>query len=77
MNVVSKGAAILELLASEDQTLLIRGDLFPILNLLLDVLDTVGGVDIQGDSLTSQSLDEKLLKKSKSERPSTYKEQKS
>jgi len=40
--VVREGSAILQLLASEDQTLLIRGDTFLILDLLLHGLDGVG-----------------------------------
>src|SRR5439155_499399 len=36
--VVGEGAAVLELLAGEDQTLLIRRDAFLVLDLLLDVL---------------------------------------
>ena len=39
--VVRKGAAVLELLAGEDETLLIRGDALLVLDLLLDVLDRV------------------------------------
>jgi hypothetical protein len=93
--VVSQGAAVLQLLAGEDQTLLIRRDsllvlhthiqqqmvtenmsdhiaqLFPhsqfllsvsalYLNLLLDGLDGVGGLDIQRDGLTREGLHENL-----------------
>ena len=36
--IVSQSAAILELLTSENQTLLVRGDSFLILNLSLDIL---------------------------------------
>ena len=39
--VVSESTAILELLASEDQALLVRRDAFLILNLGLDVFDRV------------------------------------
>ena len=59
--VVSKRAPIFELLASEDQTLLIRSDSFLVLNPLLDSLDGIDRVDIQGDGLTGQGLDEDLL----------------
>ena len=58
--VVSQGAAILELLASEDQTLLIRRDALLILDLLLDLLDRVGALNLKGDGFTSQSLDKDL-----------------
>ena len=39
--VVSKGAAILKLLASEDETLLVRGDALLVLDLRLDVVNGV------------------------------------
>jgi hypothetical protein len=39
--VVRKGAAVFELLASEDETLLIWGDAFLVLDLSLDVLNSV------------------------------------
>jgi len=58
--VVGESAAILELLSSEDETLLIRRDSFLILNLLLDVLNGVTGVDIKSDGLAREGLDENL-----------------
>ena len=58
--VVRKGSAVLELLSSEDQTLLIRGDSLLVLNLGLDVIDSVRGLDIEGDGLTREGLDEDL-----------------
>ena len=58
--VVRKGAAVLELLAGEDQALLVRGDTFLVLNLGLDVFDGVRGLDIEGDGLTREGLDEDL-----------------
>jgi hypothetical protein len=39
--VVSKGPSILQLLSSEDQSLLVRGDAFLILDLMLDVVKGV------------------------------------
>ncbi len=39
--VVTQGAAILELLAGEDESLLILGDALLVLNLGLDILDCV------------------------------------
>ena len=50
--VVRQSSAVLELLSGEDQTLLIRGDSFLVLNLGLDVIDGVRGLDIEGDCLT-------------------------
>jgi hypothetical protein len=57
-----EGAAVLQLLAGEDQALLIRGDALLVLNLLLNVVDGVGRLHLQGDGLASQSLDENLWK---------------
>ena len=65
--VVREGAAILELLAGEDQTLLVRGDSLLVLNLLLDVVDGVGGLDVEGDGLTREGLDEDLHAAAKTE----------
>ena len=58
--VVGKSAAVLELLAGEDKTLLVRGNTFLVLDLGLHVLDGVGGLDIKGDGLTREGLDENL-----------------
>merc|ERR1719231_294627 len=58
--VVAKGAPVLELLASEDEALLIRGDALLVLNLLLHVVDRVAGLHIERDRLARQRLDEDL-----------------
>jgi len=58
--VVGKGPAILELLASKNQTLLVRGDAFFVLNFLLDSFDSVGRFDVQSDCLAGQRLDKDL-----------------
>ncbi len=58
--VIREGATVLELLAGEDETLLIRGDALLILNLGLNVVDGVRRLDFEGDGLTRQSLDEDL-----------------
>merc|ERR1712019_332067 len=65
--VVRKGSAILELLTSEDESLLIWGNTFLVLDLGLDVLNGVSWLDIKGDGLTSEGLDEDLHTTSKSE----------
>merc|ERR1712056_79532 len=65
--VVGEGPAVLKLLASEDQPLLVRGDAFLVLDLGLDVLDGVGGLDLKGDGLASQGLDEDLHPSPKTE----------
>merc|ERR1711872_1176037 len=58
--VVGKSSSVLELLASEDQPLLIRGDTLLVLDLGLDVLNAIGGLDLEGDGLPSEGLDEDL-----------------
>ena len=49
--VVGEGPAVLELLPGEDQPLLVRRDAFLVLDLGLDVVDGVGGFDLEGDRL--------------------------
>jgi len=48
------------LLASEDETVLIRRNSFLVLDLGLDVLDGVRALDLEGDGLAGESLDENL-----------------
>jgi hypothetical protein len=56
--VVGQGSAILELLTSEDQSLLVRGNALLVLDLGLDIVDRVGGLDLKGDGLARQGLHE-------------------
>jgi hypothetical protein len=56
--VVAQGAAIFELLAGEDEALLVWWDAFLVLNLGLDIVDCVGRLHLEGDSLTREGLDE-------------------
>ena len=63
--VIRQSAAILELLAGEDKTLLIRGDTLLVLDLLLDVVDGVRRLHLKGDGLTRKGLDENLLEESR------------
>ena len=58
--VIAEGTAVLKLLSSKDQTLLIGGDSLLVLNFGLDIVDGVGGLHVKGDSLTSQGLDKDL-----------------
>jgi hypothetical protein len=58
--VVAQGAAILELLAGEDQALLVRGNALLVLDLGLDVVDGVARLDVEGNGLTRQGLDETI-----------------
>jgi len=65
--VVRKSSAIFELLSGKDESLLIRGDTFLVLDLGLDVFDGIRGFDVKSDGLASQSLDEDLHTTSKSQ----------
>merc|ERR1712026_183356 len=65
--VVGEGSSVLKLLASEDQPLLIWGDSLLVLDLSLDVLDGVRGLDLEGDGLAGEGLDEDLHASSQSE----------
>merc|ERR1711994_278869 len=58
--VVRQRAAILELLASEDQTLLVRWDAFLVLNLGLDVVYGIRGLHIECDRLSRERLHKNL-----------------
>ena len=58
--VVTKGAAILELFSGEDETLLVWGDAFLVLNLGLHVVNGVAWLNLEGDGLASQGLHEDL-----------------
>lgn len=58
--VVGKSASILQLLAGKDQTLLIWWDSLFVLDLSLDILDGVRGLDLQGDGLAGESFHEDL-----------------
>ena len=58
--VVAEGSVVLELLASEDESLLVRRNAFLILNLGLDVVDGVRWLDIESDGLASKGLHEDL-----------------
>ena len=65
--VVRKGSAVLKLLSSEDESLLIWWDSLLVLDLSLDVLNGVSWLNIKGDGLTSESLDEDLHTSSESQ----------
>merc|ERR1719408_769778 len=58
--VVGQSPAILQLLASEDQPLLVRGDSLLVLDLGLDILDRVRGLHLKGDGLAREGLHEDL-----------------
>jgi hypothetical protein len=58
--VVREGAAILELLPGEDQALLVGGNPLLVLDLGFDVVDGVRRLDVEGDGLSGEGLDENL-----------------
>jgi hypothetical protein len=58
--VIGEGSAILQLLSSEDQTLLVRRDSLLVLDLLFDIVDGVRRLNLQGNGLTSERLNENL-----------------
>ena len=58
--VVRESAVIYELLSGEDEALLVEGDTLLVLNLGLDIVEGVGGLDLEGNGLAGQGLDEDL-----------------
>ncbi len=58
--VIAQGAAVLQLLSGKNQSLLIGRNSLLVLNLGLDIVNRVGGFDIQGNGLAGKSLDENL-----------------
>ena len=58
--VVRQRPTILELLPGEDEALLVGGDALLVLDFGLDVVDGVGGLDVEGDGLTREGLDKYL-----------------
>jgi len=54
--VVGEGAAVFELLASEDETLLVRRYALLVLDLGLHIVDRVAGLHLEGDSLAREGL---------------------
>jgi len=55
--VIRKSATVLELLASENQALLVRRNSLLVLDLALDVVDGVRGLDLKSDGLTGDCED--------------------
>ena len=54
-------------LTGKDQSLLVWGNSLLVLDLGLDVLDRVGGLDLEGDGLASEGLHEDLHTTTKAE----------
>ena len=58
--VVGERPSVFKLLSGEDQTLLVWGNTFLVLNLRLDIVDGVGRLHLKGDGLSRQRLDKDL-----------------
>ena len=58
--VIRQGSSIFQLFTGEDKSLLIGRDTFFVLDLGFNVLDGVGGLDVESNRLTRQGLDENL-----------------
>jgi len=58
--VIGQCPAVLELLAGEDEALLVGRDALLVLDLCLDVVDGIGSLDVKGDGLAGEGLDEDL-----------------
>lgn len=56
--IVGQGAAILQLLASENQTLLVRRDTLLVLDLRLNVINGIAGFHLESNGLASEGLDD-------------------
>merc|ERR1711934_908086 len=65
--VVGEGSAVLELLTSEDESLLVWWNTFLVLDLGFDIFNGVSWLDIEGDGLSSERLDEDLHTTSESQ----------
>merc|ERR1719272_135629 len=65
--VVLEGSAVFELLSGEDESLLVWGNSLLILDLGLDGFDGIGLLNLEGDGLTGEGLDEDLHSSSKSQ----------
>lgn len=58
--IIGQSPAILKLFAGKDQPLLIRRDSFFVLDLGLNILDSIGGFDLESDGLTRKGFHEDL-----------------
>jgi len=58
--VVGEGSPILELFARKDKPLLVGWDPLLILDLCFDIFYRIAGLDLKGDGLARQGLDEDL-----------------
>jgi len=65
--IIRKSSPVLELLTRKDKSLLIRWDTLLILDLGLDILDSIAGLYLERDRFSGQGLDENLHTASQSQ----------
>eukprot|EP00966_Prymnesium_polylepis_P139666 3227124-Prymnesium_polylepis.1 len=70
--VVRQRAPVLQLLAREDEALLIGGNALLVLNLRLDIVNRVGRLDLERDGLAGQRFDEDLPPATQAEHDMKY-----
>jgi len=58
--IIGEGPAVLELLSSENEALLVGGNSFFVLDFGLDVIDGVGRLDLKGNRLAGKGLHKDL-----------------
>ena len=58
--VIGERSTVLELLSSENESLLVRRNSFFVLDFGLDVVDGIGGLDLEGDGLAGERCEEKI-----------------
>jgi hypothetical protein len=73
--VIGKGPTVLKLLSSENEALLIRRDTLLVLDLGLDIIDGIGGLDLEGDGLAGEGLHKDLHSYHKGQSPQRKKRQ--
>ena len=58
--IVRQRSSIFQLLACKNESLLVRGNAFLVLDFSLDGVDGVGGLNLEGNGLACERLDEHL-----------------
>jgi hypothetical protein len=59
--VIRKGATVLKLLTSKDQALLVRGNALLVLDLGLDIVDSIGGLNFESDGLAGDCANVSMM----------------
>ena len=58
--VIGEGSAVFKLLSGEDESLLVWGDTFLVLDLALDSFDGVRGLNVESDGFSGEGFNEDL-----------------